>query len=72
MSYPAIKYNLRRMDKVIANNKAYSVNKSYLVTVIDLRPDSPITDKLTHLDMCTHEQHYVTDGLHHDTFVIHY
>lgn len=60
------------MDKVIANNNAYSVNKSYLVTVIDYKSDSSISDKVTLLPMCTHEQHYVVDGLHHDAFVIHY
>lgn len=60
------------MDKVLANNSVYNVRKSYLVTVIDTRPDSPIADKVALLDMCTHEQHYTIDGLHHDTFIIYY
>lgn len=72
MKYPCIKYTLKSMDKVIANNSAYGINKSYTLTVIDEDPDSTIVDRVALLEFCKHDRHYVADGLHHNTFVIYY
>ena len=72
LSYPAIVYSLRNIGKVNANNSVYDVRKSYLITVIDRKADSPIVDKITLLDLCTYDRHFVSDGLYHDTFVIYY
>lgn len=72
MSYPCIKYERRRMETLKADNNIYGINKSYTITVIDRLPDSPILDKILQLRMCSHDRHYVYDGLHHDVFTLYY
>lgn len=72
MSYPAILYTRKRLNTLIANNSTYQLFKSYDVTVIDSDPDSEIVDKVALLPRCSHDRHYVSDGLNHDVFVINY
>ena len=72
IQYPAILYTRRTIDIKHASNKGYVLNKSYTVTVIDRDPDSIIVDKVSLLPGCSHDRHYVSDGLNHDIFTIYY
>ena len=72
ISYPAILYTRRNINIKHASNKGYVLNKSYTITVIDRDPDSKIVDKVTLLPSCSHDRHYVSDGLNHDIFTIYY
>lgn len=72
ISYPAIMYTRRSMDRTTANNNVYKMDKTYMITVMDRSPDSPLLDKVLSLPMCRHDRHYISDGLHHDTFIIYY
>ena len=72
INYPAILYTRRNINIKHASNKGYALNKSYTITVIDRDPDSKIVDKVALLPSCSHDRHYVSDGLNHDIFTIYY
>ena len=72
VNYPAIIYTRRNINIKHASNKGYVLNKSYTLTVIDKDPDSKIVDKVALLPSCSHDRHYVSDGLNHDIFTIYY
>lgn len=72
MKYPAIRYKLKTIDKVYANNMAYSLRTPYEVIVIDKNPDSEYTSKLLALPYCSHDRHYTANNLHHDVFTIYH
>lgn len=70
MTYPAIRYSRSNIETTYANNKPYLMDTSYLLTVIDKRPDSPIVKIVAALPKCRHTSHYTVNNLHHDTFII--
>ena len=72
VNYPAIIYTRRNINIKHAGNKGYVLNKSYSITVIDRDPDSKIVDKVALLPSCSHDRHYVSEGLNHDIFTIYY
>ena len=72
INYPAILYTRRNINIKHASNNGYVLNKSYTITVIDRDPDSKIVDKVALLPSCSHDRHYVSDGLNHDIFTIYY
>ena len=72
MDYPAIRYSLGNMEKIIADNRTYIKLKSYEVTVIDKNPDSDIPDKMLELPYCRFGRSYVADNLNHWTFTLYY
>ena len=72
MSYPAIVYSRSKIDNKHANNKVYLQHKAYRVTVIDKNPDSPIVDSVLKLPLCSFQQHYTSDNLNHDVFLLYY
>ena len=52
---------------------AYLLTKAgYSVTVIEKDPDSSIPDRVAMLPKCLFDRHYVTENLHHDSFVIYF
>lgn len=72
IKYPCIVYELSQIRKRMAENKAYTVLKSYTVTFIHKDPDSPITDKILKLPYCRFDRRFVTDNLYHDVFTLYY
>lgn len=72
MKYPAIRYDINKIDKRNANDSAYSILRSYELTVIDTRPDSPVIDKLLALPYCAHINSYKADNLYHDVLTLYY
>jgi len=72
MSYPAIRYSRKSIDKLIANDKPYILLKPYELVVIDKHPESVVIDKLLALPYCEHDRHYKADNLHHDVFTLYY
>lgn len=51
-----------------ADNAPYTVDKRYLVTVIDYDPDSPIPDKIEWLPKASFQRAFTTDQLNHYIF----
>ena len=70
MCYPAIVYELDRIENLYADDGVYLSQRSYSVTVIDPDPDSPIVDMVAILPTCRFNRHYERDNLNHDVFTI--
>lgn len=68
MEYPCIVYGRDRAETEFADNKPYSYQKGYQVTVIDRNPDSDIPDKVAKLPKCVFATHFTADNLNHDVF----
>lgn len=72
MKYPAIVYERSSGDTQFADNAPYVYEKRYSVTVIDSDADSPIPDEVAMLPKCVADRHFVSENLHHDSFVLYY
>ena len=70
IKYPAIIYSLDEYNTMSANNKKYSVQKEYGVTLITKDPDSDLPDKLVMLPTSRFDRNYESDGLYHSVFTI--
>ena len=68
MKYPAIRYKLKGMRKVYANNGTYQLLPSYEVTLIDQNPDSEYLEKILQLPYCSFDRFYPADNLNHFVF----
>lgn len=72
IEYPAIVYERTSADTQFADDAPYIYEKRYQVTVIEKDPDSSIPDRVAMLPKCIFDRHYVTENLHHDSFVIYF
>lgn len=72
MSYPAIVYDRGTIRVSKADNLSYMKNNRYTITYISKTPDDSIIWELLDLEYCSHDRHYISDGLHHDVFTIYY
>lgn len=70
LTYPAIIYKREKIVTKKADNCNYHKSTRYTVTLITLDPDSEIVYSLLDLEYCSHDRHYVSNGLHHDIFTI--
>lgn len=70
ISYPCIVYNRSKILTRFADNIPYSHEKRYAITVIDADPDSELPDKVSNLQRCSFDRHFVSDNLNHDVFNI--
>lgn len=72
IQYPCIIYKIKQIDSVFANDKPYSHQKQYQVTIIDRNPDSKLPDKLSELPTCYYETFFTSDNLNHYIFNIYF
>lgn len=72
LSYPCLIYERSKIRNRFADNKVYFNLKQYTMTLIYKDPDSDLPDKISKIQTCFHERHYVADNLHHDIFSIFY
>ena len=72
MNYPAIKYEIDRIDTKFANDSSYIRNKRYTITVISKNAKPEIIDKLLDLPMCAFDRSYQSDNLNHFVFTIYW
>lgn len=68
MRYPCIVYKREFIDTKWSNNKPYSLEDRYLVTVIDPDPDSEIPHKIASLPKCVFDRFYTANNLNHNVF----
>ena len=68
MVYPCIVYKRDNVQTDFADDKPYSLETRYLVTVIDPNPDSPLHEMLAQLPKCRFDRFYTADNLNHDVF----
>ncbi len=71
MKYPCIAYERTGGESTFSNNRPYSFDYSYKVTVISKDPDERLVEKLasTH-EYCTLSRTYKADGLYHNVFTV--
>lgn len=70
MKYPAIRYNLKGIGKVYANNGTYRLLPSYEVILIDPNPDSEYVEKILELPHCAFDRAYPSNNLNHFVFTL--
>lgn len=70
MSYPAIRFSKKDIDKNYANDKAYRFLTSYEIIVLSNMPDEPVIDKILELPYTSFDRHYKADNLNHDVITI--
>ena len=72
MKFPAIRYSLKSIDKMKANNAAYKLTRVYEIIVISKSPDCAAIEKILEWQHTRYDRHYITDNLHHDVITIYY
>lgn len=73
LKYPCILYKRSSGVTTYADNKPYTFEEGYEVTVIDPNPDSPIVRTMAmHFPKCRFNRHYTSDNLNHDVFIIYW
>lgn len=72
MVYPCVVFERYNTKTEFADNKPYTWNKRYQVTLIDKDPESVFFDKLIALPKCLHNRSFVADNLNHDVFNIYH
>ena len=70
--YPCIIYSRSDADTKFSDNKPYTHQKRYVVTVIDRNPDSNIPGQIAMLPMCVFDRFYTADNLNHDVYKLFY
>ncbi len=71
LQYPCIVYDLNDINNIQADDLKYIRHDSYLLTLVDYDPDSPIVDKLLDLPYCKFDRVFKSNQLYHFTFLIH-
>ena len=72
MKFPAIRYSLKSIDKMTANNVAYKLTRAYEIIVISKSPDCAAIEKILEWQHTRYDRHYIVDNLHHDVITIYY
>ena len=74
MKYPAIVYDLYRINQRFADNSNYRIMPAYSVTIIDRSTDLDWLDKMleTFSKYCSLERTYVAENLVHYSFILYY
>lgn len=73
LKYPCIIYDRAHGDTQFADDRPYTFEMSYDLTLVDEDPDSNlIEDIASHFSMCVHDNHFTVDNLNHDVFRIYY
>lgn len=72
MTYPCVVYKRDDIDAKNADNRAYSLKKRYLVTVIDEDPDSVIHEGIAALPYAAYLRNFVAQNLNHDVLTLYF
>ena len=72
LNYPAIVYKRSNIRNTFAGDNVYNQSYFYEITVIDRKPDSEITKKLSRLPKIKFDRSFTYDNLNHDVLTIYY
>lgn len=73
IKYPCVVYFKDSIDINRANDQSYLMKKRYELTIISEKVDCEYIDKiLNYFSYSSFGQHYIADGLHHDTISLYY
>lgn len=68
--YPAIVYNLQGIPAIRADNRIYKYDRTYMLTLMDKRPNSPLVDKIMELPNVDFNRSFRSGDLNHWAFTI--
>ncbi len=71
LTYPCVVYKRMTVNTQHADNKTYSRQKRYEITLMDTNPDSHLVDSLLDLPNIQHTSSFTSEGVQHDVFSIH-
>ncbi|MGM9968898.1 MAG: hypothetical protein ACI35S_00710 [Anaeroplasma sp.] len=72
INYPAIVYKRSSLLNTFANDNVYNQSCFYEITVIDRKPDSNITKKISRLPKTKFDRSFTSNNLNHDVLTIYY
>lgn len=73
MEYPAIVYDLYRVQQRFASDMSYKRNPAWSITIIDRNEDVDWVNKmLESFNYCSMERSYKGDNLAHYSFIVYY
>ena len=72
LQYPCIIYHRDFAETDHADNGPYRHTLRYMVTVIDLNPDSDIPKKVAMIPMCSYNRFFTADNLNHDVYTLYF
>ena len=70
LHYPAIRYKLKSIKPLHANNRMYTRFDAYELVLIEKKSDSEFLDELLKLPNCRFERSYKADSLNHHVLTI--
>lgn len=70
MTYPAVVYSLKDVDKLVGNNSVVHVEYVYEVVAISRDPDDAMLSILSGIPTSSFDRSYIFDGLYHNVFSI--
>lgn len=71
MKYPAIVYELDRVNGPKADDRLYLKRHRYAIKYISRDPDNTVIDQLLELPYCNFDRRFIVDNLYHDCFDLH-
>lgn len=72
MKYPAIVYELDRIEHVPADDSKYFNLRRYAVKYISRDPDNKVIDDILEVPYSSFDRRFIIDNLYHDCFNIYY
>lgn len=72
LEYPCIIYHRDFAETEHADNGTYRHTLRYMVTVIDLNPDSDLPGKVALIPMCSYNRFFTADNLNHDVYTLYF
>ena len=72
MKFPCIIYNLDYKTYLFADNNPYKVFNRYSVQVVDVTPDSDISEKISKLPMCSFDRQDTSSYLTYYVYSIYF
>lgn len=72
LKYPCIIYSLADIYTRNADDRHYSMQKVYNITVISRDPDNTIAASILNLSRTRFDRRYVADNLYHDILTLYY
>jgi hypothetical protein len=72
LGYPAIVYAIDNEETKYADNRWYTRDTRYTVTIIDRNPDSDIPKKIADLPLCSFNRFFVAENLNHFVYSLYF
>ena len=72
MKYPAIVYSLNVINVASADNNAYKLDHSHMITLISQLPDNEVIDRLLMIPTCRFDRSYLSNNLYHYVFTLYF